>query len=258
MAKEINIDIISKDGLECREILKKKGAEAGLDLNDDQLNSFALYYDLLIEKNKVMNLTGLTSPVDVAVKHFIDSLSGFTYEEGKKVFSGKTLIDVGTGAGFPGIPLKIYYPDLKVVLLDSLAKRLRFLEEVIEALNLQDISVEHARAEEGGRNKKYREKYDIATARAVANLAVLGEYCLPFVKKGGLFLAFKGSKYKEEIMDADKALKILGGKINTVKEIKLPGLDDGRAIIFVNKIQKTPAVYPRKAGTPVRKPLGHQ
>lgn len=258
MEKEFTLKKISEEGLKCREILQLKGQEAGLSFTEEQLDSFALYYDLLIEKNKVMNLTGLTSPEDVAVKHFIDSLSGFTYEEGKKFFSGKKLIDVGTGAGFPGIPLKIYYPDLEVVLLDSLAKRLRFLEEVIEALQLKHIYVEHARAEEGGRNKKYREKYDIATARAVANLAVLGEYCIPFVKKGGIFLAFKGSKYKEEIKDADKALKILGGRITEVKEVKLPGLDDGRAVIFVDKIQKTPAAYPRKAGTPVRKPLGER
>lgn len=233
------------------EILAQKATEAGLELSEKQLQQFNKYYEMLIETNKVMNLTAITEPEDVAVKHMIDSLLAFD-----KSFANKTLADVGTGAGFPGIPLKIYCPSLKVTLIDSLGKRLKFLENVISELELENISCEHSRAEDAGKNKKFREKFDLVTARAVARLSVLSEYCLPLVKTGGMFIALKGSKYAEEIIEGEQALKILGGKLLSSDEVKLPGLDDGRAIIKIKKIKSTPAAYPRKAGTPDKQPLG--
>lgn len=233
------------------EILAQKVTEAGLELSSKQLEQFNKYYEMLIETNKVMNLTAITEPEEVAVKHMVDSLLAFDTS-----FKNKTLVDVGTGAGFPGIPLKIYCSSLKVTLIDSLGKRLKFLENVISELGLTDITCEHARAEDAGKNKKFREKYDIVTARAVARLSVLSEYCLPLVKPGGMFIALKGSKYAEEISEGEQALKILGGKLISSDEVKLPGLDDGRAIVKIKKIKPTPAAYPRKAGTPDKQPLG--
>lgn len=233
------------------EILAARGADAGLKFTEQQLKQFAKYYELLVETNKVMNLTAITEPEEVAVKHMIDSL--LAYDED---MVGKTLADVGTGAGFPGVPLKIYCPELRVTLIDSLGKRLKFLQQVIDALGLKYIRCEHLRAEDAGKNSKHREKYDLVTARAVARLSVLSEYCLPLVKKGGRFIALKGSKYVEEIAEGTEAVKILGGKILTAEPVKLPGLDDGRAIIKISKIKATPAQYPRKAGTPEKQPLG--
>lgn len=233
------------------EILAARGAEAGLSFTQRQLEQFGKYYELLVETNKVMNLTAITEPEEVAVKHMIDSL--LAWEAGME---GKLLADVGTGAGFPGVPLKIYCPGLKVVLIDSLGKRLKFLQQVIETLELKDICCEHLRAEDAGRNLKHREKYDFVTARAVARLSVLSEYCLPLAKKGGQFIALKGSKYADEIAEGSEAVKILGGKIISSEPVKLPGLDDGRAIIKISKIKTTPARYPRKAGTPEKQPLG--
>lgn len=233
------------------EILAARGAEAGLNFTPRQLEQFGKYYELLVETNKVMNLTAITEPEEVAVKHMVDSL--LAWEAGME---GRLLADVGTGAGFPGVPLKIYCPNLKVVLIDSLGKRLKFLQQVIDALELKDICCEHLRAEDAGRNKKHREKYDFVTARAVARLSVLSEYCLPLVKKGGQFIALKGSKYADEIAEGSEAVKILGGKIISAEPVKLPGLDDGRAIIKISKIKTTPAQYPRKAGTPEKQPLG--
>lgn len=233
------------------DILVAKGQEAGLSFTDKQLQQFNRYYEMLVETNKVMNLTAITEPDEVAVKHMIDSL--LAYDDS---FKGKTLADVGTGAGFPGIPLKIYCPELNVVLIDSLGKRLKFLQNVIAELGLENICCEHMRAEDAGKNKAHREKYDLVTARAVARLSVLSEYCLPLVKKGGLFIALKGSKFAEEIEEGRAALKILGGKLLSSEQVKLPGLDDGRAIVKIAKIKSTPAQYPRKAGTPEKEPLG--
>lgn len=233
------------------EILAARGAEAQLSFTEEQLAQFTRYYELLVETNKVMNLTAITEPEEVAVKHMVDSLLAFEAE-----MAGKTLVDVGTGAGFPGVPLKIYCPSLKVTLVDSLGKRLRFLEQVISELDLKGIRCEHLRAEDAGRNKKHREQYDYVTARAVARLSVLSEYCLPLAKKGGQFIALKGSRYAEEIDEGEAAVKILGGKIISAEPVKLPGLDDGRAIIKIAKIKATPAQYPRKAGTPEKQPLG--
>lgn len=233
------------------EILAARGAEAQLSFTEEQLAQFTRYYELLVETNKVMNLTAITEPEEVAVKHMVDSL--LAYEDGMQ---GKTLVDVGTGAGFPGVPLKIYCPSLKVTLVDSLGKRLRFLEQVIDELGLKGIRCEHLRAEDAGRSKKHREQYDYVTARAVARLSVLSEYCLPLAKKGGQFIALKGSRFAEEIEEGEAAVKILGGKIISSEPVKLPGLDDGRAIIKIAKIKATPAQYPRKAGTPEKQPLG--
>ena len=233
------------------EILAARGAEAQLSFTEEQLAQFTRYYELLVETNKVMNLTAITEPEEVAVKHMVDSL--LAYEDGMQ---GKTLVDVGTGAGFPGVPLKIYCPSLKVTLVDSLGKRLRFLQQVIDELGLKGIRCEHLRAEDAGRSKKHHEQYDYVTARAVARLSVLSEYCLPLAKKGGQFIALKGSRFAEEIEEGEAAVKILGGKIISAEPVKLPGLDDGRAIIKIAKIKATPAQYPRKAGTPEKQPLG--
>lgn len=236
---------------EFKEILAAKSSEAGLTLTPLQLEQFDKYYTMLVEANKVMNLTALTAPEDVAVKHVIDSL--LAYDE--NYFPGKLLADVGTGAGFPGIPLKIYCPSLQVVLVDALAKRLKFLQQVIDALQLTGIECVHLRAEDAGRSSAHREKYQIVTARAVARLSVLAEYCLPLVKPGGYFVALKGSKYREELAAGKKAVSILGGELVKAEEVKLPGLDDGRAVIVIKKNRVSPKAYPRKAGTPEKNPL---
>lgn len=233
------------------EILAERGKQAGLAFSARQLEQCSTYYEMLIETNKVMNLTAITEAEEVAVKHFIDSLLAFDEK-----MAGKSLADVGTGAGFPGVALKIYCPSLKITLIDSLGKRLQFLQRLIAALGLQDIHCEHLRAEDAGRSKAHREKYDFVTARAVARLSVLAEYCLPLVKKGGQFIALKGSRYAEEIDEGAAAVQLLGGKISSAEPIKLPGLDDGRAIIRIAKIKNTPASYPRKAGMPEKQPLG--
>ena len=243
---------LSEDAKQCAAILEKQCALAGIPLQPLQLQQFSVYYDLLTETNKVMNLTALTSPEEVAVKHFIDSL--LCYDAA--VMRGRKVIDVGTGAGFPGIPLKIYDPSLQLVLLDSLEKRLKFLQTAVQRLRLADVGFEHMRAEDAGRNIKMRGQADVAVSRAVARLSVLAEYCLPLVKKGGYFVALKGSKYKEEITEAENAVRILGGSVASVKETELPGLNDGRAIIVIRKIKDTPPAYPRKAGLPAKKPLG--
>ncbi|MBQ5413065.1 MAG: 16S rRNA (guanine(527)-N(7))-methyltransferase RsmG [Schwartzia sp.] len=234
------------------EILKKAAEEYGISLSDTQLQQFDRYQELLVEWNQKMNLTALTEPKDVAIKHMIDSVS--VYDE--KWFSeGMSVIDVGTGAGFPGLPLKILCPSLKVTLLDSLNKRVKFLETVVSELGLSDIVCVHARAEEAARQKQYREKFDAVVSRAVARLPILAEYDLPFVRVGGFFAAMKGAKYEEEAEEAKKAVKLLGGGEPVLREIKLPGLEDKRGIIYIRKEKKTPSVYPRKAGTPEKNPI---
>ena len=232
-------------------ILKAQGEAAGLKISPEQLQQFSRYYELLILTNNQFNLTALTSPEDVAVKHMIDSLLAF--EDTFK--GGKTLIDVGTGAGFPGLALKIYCPELKVILLDSLAKRLTFLRTVINELHLQDITCVHARAEDAGHDTRLRGKFDLVTARAVAKLSVLAEYTLPFAKVGGMVVALKGSAYQDELAEARGALKVLGGKVISAEPVRLPGLADGRAIIKIEKLGETPKQFPRKAGLPAKKPL---
>ena len=236
-----------------RDELQQAAAAYGISLSARQLEQFDRYFSLLIEWNQKMNLTAITEPHEVAVKHMIDSLSAYD----AAVFpESMSLIDVGTGAGFPGIPLKILRPDIHLTLLDSLNKRVRFLETVVTALGLTDVACVHARAEEAARQKIYRERFDMAVSRAVARLPILAEYTLPFVKKGGYFVALKGMKYQEEAAEASAALKLLGGQQARIVPVKLPGLEDVRAVIYVEKIAKTPAVYPRKAGTPEKSPLG--
>ena len=232
--------------------LKIAATEYGLNLTEDQISTFNKYYELLYEWNKKINLTAITEPKDVAIKHMVDSLSCFKADLFKE---NTSLIDVGTGAGFPGLPLKIFYPSLKLTLLDSLNKRVKFLQLVVDELGLKDVEVIHARSEEAARNKKYREKFDLATARAVARLPIICEYCLPFVKDGGTFIALKGRQYEEEATQAQKAIKVLGGEIADIMPVKLPEIDDKRAVIYIKKIKSTPKTYPRKAGTPERNPI---
>ncbi len=233
-------------------ILADKAAAAGLSLTARQLEQLTIYYERLVERNKHVNLTALTAPEDVAVKHMIDSFLAWRQD----VFTpGASLCDVGTGAGFPGLALKIYQPALKVTLMDSLAKRLAFLQELIDELKLTDVTVCHMRAEDAGRAAAHREKYDVVTARAVARLSVLAEYTLPLVKVGGYFVAMKGSKYEEELADARQALQKLGGRLEAVVPASLPGLDDGRAILYIKKVSPCAAAYPRRAGLPEKNPL---
>lgn len=226
-------------------------------LDSNQLQQFEEYYEMLVEKNKVMNLTAITEREEVILKHFIDSLAiaGYVklWEQSYKI------IDVGTGAGFPGIPLKIAFPNLQITLFDSLNKRIRFLQEVIDALNLNESGLciaAHGRAEEGARNKTMRESYDFVFSRAVANMAVLSEYCIPFVKVGGFFVPYKTGAVDEEITQGTKAIHILGGKIEKVEKLMLPDSDISRSFVFIKKEKQTPKAYPRKAGTASKQPLG--
>ena len=226
-------------------------------LSDSQLDQFEQYYEMLIEKNKVMNLTAITEREEVILKHFIDSLAIAGYVKlWEKPYK---IIDVGTGAGFPGIPLKIAFPNLQVTLFDSLNKRIKFLQEVIDALNLNETSTceaVHGRAEEGAKDKTMREKYDFVFSRAVANMAVLSEYCIPFVKVGGFFVPYKTGTVDEEITQGKKAIHILGGKIEKVEKLMLPDSDISRSFVFIKKEKQTPKAYPRKAGTASKQPLG--
>ena len=223
-------------------------------LTDVQLAQFEQYYDGLIEKNKVMNLTAITEREDVILKHFIDSLALAGYVKlWEKEYK---IIDVGTGAGFPGIPLKIAFPNLQVTLFDSLNKRIKFLKEMIDTLKLKEITAVHGRAEEGARDKNMREKYDFAVSRAVANMAVLSEYCIPFVKVGGYFIPYKTGTVEEEITQGKKAIQILGGKIEKIEKLMLPNSDISRSFVFIKKEKQTPKAYPRKAGTASKQPLG--
>ena len=223
-------------------------------LTDVQLAQFEQYYNGLIEKNKVMNLTAITEREDVILKHFIDSLALARYVKlWEKEYN---IIDVGTGAGFPGIPLKIAFPNLQVTLFDSLNKRIKFLQEMIDTLKLKEITAVHGRAEEGARDKNMREKYDFAVSRAVANMAVLSEYCIPFVKVGGYFIPYKTGTVEEEITQGKKAIQILGGKIEKIEKLMLPDSDISRSFLFIKKEKQTPKAYPRKAGTASKQPLG--
>ena len=222
-----------------------------MSMEETQLCRFTRYYELLCEWNEKMNLTAIIAPEEVAVKHMIDSLS--CYDE--RIFkSGAAVVDIGTGAGFPGLPLKIWRPDISLFLMDSVAKRLNFLVALAQELQL-DVKILHGRAEDAGREAAYRENFDVAVSRAVANLAVLAEYALPLVKQGGYFLALKGAKYEEEIIAGRSAIKKLGGAKPQVRQVHLPGLDDKRAIVRVKKVKPTPANFPRPTGIPAKKPL---
>ena len=235
------------------QIFENKLNELGIALTDKQKQQFDKFYELLVEWNKVMNLTGITGYEEVNEKHFVDSLSIVKAINMENV---KSVIDVGTGAGFPGIPLKIAFPHLKVVLLDSLNKRINFLNTVIAELGLTDIKKIHGRAEDYAKQTEYREKFDLCVSRAVANLSTLSEYCLPYVSIDGLFIPYKSGEIDEELENSKKAVKILGGKIENVVKFQLPGTEIGRSFVKVRKIANTNKKYPRKAGLPAKEPLG--
>lgn len=232
--------------------LKDSAAKMGIELFDLQLEQFDTYYEMLVEKNKVMNLTAITELEEVVQKHFLDSISLIKVE---KLNQDISIIDLGTGAGFPGIPLKIAFPELEICLADSLNKRVLFLNEVIEELGLKKISAVHGRAEELARQKGYREQFDLCVSRAVANLSTLSEYCLPFVKVGGKFISYKANEVEEETKQAEYALEVLGGACVDIQKFQLPDSEMNRAFVIIEKKKKTPATYPRKAGTPSKKPL---
>ena len=238
--------------------MSEAAAGLGIQLDEMKLSQLYTYYEMLVEKNKVMNLTGITEESDVIIKHFADSLSIVRAVDLMKMSDESEhirLIDVGTGAGFPGLVLKIVFPELNVTLFDSLNKRLVFLNEVIAALSLTGVETVHGRAEDYGHNASYRKKFDIAVSRAVANMSTLLEYCLPFVKNNGMFIAYKSVESDDEISSAGAAMNILGGRIIKKDDFKLPGTDIDRCLITVAKVKETPKKYPRKAGLPSSEPL---
>ena len=257
-----------------KEFLKRKISLMGVNPSEEQLEQLLLYYEMLTEKNKVMNLTAITEYEEVVVKHFMDSLSlsmvfdsiglsslnnedheAVDAEQRKREINGKSLIDLGTGAGFPGIPIKIMYPMFHVTLLDSLQKRIHFLDEVVSELHLSEIKAVHYRAEEGARISDYREKFDYCVSRAVANIATLSEYCLPYVKVGGYFISYKTPEIENEIKDAYGAIQKLGGYVRKIRSFTLQETDLERSLVVIEKVKNTPNLYPRKAGTPSKKPL---
>lgn len=233
--------------------LKEQMETIEIALSERQVEQFYQYYEMLVEKNKVMNLTAITEFEDVVQKHFVDSviLPKKFAQHPEKI----ALIDVGTGAGFPGIPLKIVYPEMKVVLLDSLNKRILFLQEVISALGLEKIEAVHGRAEDGAKNPLYREKFQLCVSRAVANLSTLSEYCLPFLAVGGIFVSYKSGAFEDELAKAEKGIACLGGRVKEKIAFSLPGSDISRSFIVIAKEKKTPKQYPRKAGLPAKQPL---
>lgn len=227
--------------------------EIGIVLTEEQKLQFHRYYELLVEWNKVMNLTGITEFDEVNEKHFLDSLSVVKAVNPNDVH---TVIDIGTGAGFPGIPLKIVFPHLKVVLLDSLQKRINFLNTVIDELNLTEVETLHGRAEDYAKKTDYREKFDLCVSRAVSNLATLSEYCLPYIRIGGVFLSYKSGEVEEEMNNSKKAIHILGGEVDQVIKFCLPGTEISRSFVKIVKKEETKKKYPRKAGLPAKEPLG--
>ena len=235
-----------------KEKLKIKSENIGITLNDTQLQQFQDFYELLIEKNKVMNLTAITEEEEVIDKHFIDSLTCKRVMDMNQV---RSVIDIGTGAGFPGIPLKIVYPEIEFVLLDSLNKRVKFLNEVIEALHLEKIQAVHGRAEDLARKPEFRGRFDLCVSRAVANLSTLSEYCIPFVRVNGYFISYKAQKGLEEIQECNHCMKELGSKIIDTDEFQLTDEDSKRVLIKIKKCKGTSKMYPRKAGIPSKNPL---
>lgn len=232
------------------EIFNNYLKEIGIELQRKQIEKFYKYMNLLLEWNEKINLTAITEPEEVILKHFVDSLTISKYIE-----KGSKLVDMGTGAGFPGIPLKILREDIEITLADSLNKRINFLNEIIKELNLKNIQTVHTRAEEFGKSKKYRENFDIATSRAVANLSTLSEYLIPLVRINGKAICMKGSEIKEELETAKKAIEILGGKIEQEESFNLPNSDMKRNVIIIKKAKNTPAKYPRKPGMPAKEPI---
>ena len=228
----------------------EEAKKINITFTEKQLEQFRIYYELLVEKNKVMNLTGITEWDEVLEKHFLDSISLIRVIDLSQYIS---VLDMGTGAGFPGIPLKIAFPNLQITLADSLNKRVLFLQEVIDALKLEGIEAVHSRAEDLARDKNYREQYDLVVSRAVANLSTLSEYCLPFVKIGGQFISYKSGDIEEEVVASKSAVFLLGGKIKDTVKFELG--ESGRSFVLIDKTKGTPKTYPRKAGTPSKKPL---
>lgn len=235
-----------------KELLIQGMNELSLNITEKNLEQFMKYYEMLIETNKVMNLTSITDLDEVIVKHFIDSLLIVKSVDLNKIHC---MIDVGTGAGFPGIPIKIMFPNIKITLLDSLNKRLKFLNHVIDELNLEKIVTIHGRAEDIGHMNETREKFDLCVSRAVANLSTLSEYCIPFVNIGGKFVSYKSSISSGEIEKSKKAIKVLGGKIESQETVSFPCSDMQRTLVVIDKIVSTPKKYPRKAGTPSKEPI---
>ena len=230
-------------------------AELGITLTENQKKQFYRYYELLVEWNKVMNLTGITEYDEVNEKHFVDSLAIIKAVDIEKINS---VIDIGTGAGFPGIPLKIAFPHLNIVLLDSLQKRIRFLDTVIEELCLDHVETLHGRAEDYAKKKEYRERFDLCVSRAVANLATLSEYCVPYIRVGGSFVSYKSGNVEEEIKESKKAVELLGGEVKNIVKFQLPGTEIGRSFVQIRKKESTKKKYPRKAGLPAKEPLGKE
>ena len=233
-----------------KELMVSYGKKLDLEFNDKQIKQFYDYMNLLLEWNEMINLTAITEPKDIILKHFIDSLTINKY-----IDKNETLIDVGTGAGFPGIALKIYRPDVEVTLVDSLNKRVNFLNEVIRNLELEGIEAIHSRAEDLGKDKKYRQKFKYVTARAVSKMSVLSEYLLPFLKIDGICIFMKGFSIDEELLDATSSIRILGGNVEKLDNFILPDSDIERNIIIVQKVKDTPKKYPRKAGIPEKEPI---
>lgn len=234
------------------DLFLKKLTEIDITLTENQVNQFIMYYEMMVEKNKVMNLTAITEAEEVIDKHFVDSLAIHKMIDMNHV---NKVIDIGTGAGFPGIPLKIAFPQLDIVLLDSLNKRIKFLEEVVEALGLKNVTCIHGRSEDIARKNEYREQFDLCVSRAVANLSTLSEFCIPFVKTGGMFVSYKAGNSEEEIEMAKGAVQKLGGKISDIKKFSLPETELDRVFVKIDKIKNTSKKYPRKAGTPAKEPL---
>ena len=234
------------------ERLQSKAEQLGIRLSEQQLEQFQCYYERLIEKNKVMNLTAITEYEEVVDKHFVDSI---LLGSVKELSGKKRVIDVGTGAGFPGIPLKIFYPELEITLLDSLKKRVKFLDEVIDELGLTWIQAVHSRAEDLAQDAAHRQQYDICVSRAVANLATLSEYCIPFVKQGGYFISYKSTQIEEELKQAKKAVQVLGGTLEQIETVQIPGTTIERQFVMIRKTGTTPKKFPRKAGTASKTPI---
>ena len=234
------------------DLMAKAAEDVGLQLSQDQYKGFMKYMRLLQEWNEKINLTAITEDEEVVKKHFIDCIKAFKRDEFKKA---ETMIDVGTGAGFPGLPIAIMRPELKVTLLDSLNKRINFLNTVVNELGLKNVTTIHSRAEDGARNKELREKFDIATSRAVANMSVLSEFCLPYVRVGGNFIALKGPAVEQEIEDSRNAMGTLGGKLIDICEVSIEETELRHNLVVVEKVKACDKIYPRKAGTITKKPI---
>lgn len=234
------------------DFLKDNLEKIGYTPSERQCMQLDCFHKILCEWNEFMNLTGITEYEEVVIKHFVDSLAVncvYSFKNTDKV------VDIGTGAGFPGIPLKIMYPEVKLTLLDSLNKRIKFLDEVIKVNELQNIETLHGRAEDYAKNKEYREQFDVCVSRAVANLSTLSEYCLPYVKVGGVFIAYKAGQIEDELKAGERAVKLLGGEITDVHKLTLPDTDIDRTFVVIKKTAATSKKYPRKAGLPSKEPL---